>query len=151
MNLFSLAYFSPTISSDPIDPSTVTFNFWRGQVKKIRRHYWKKRLKISKIAKFEPKWFAENYRRYMYSSSKLQNLTTFVWWGGSANLPPTPLPIQTSLNFRNFASLYLRSFKHSLSNLASLLILRRTSQWRRRTFPNLSMSELKKTVEVSYG
>ena len=45
----------------PIDPSTARahpvlgiFNFWHGQVReKISRHHWKKRLKISKIAKFE--------------------------------------------------------------------------------------------------
>ena len=56
----------------------------------------------------------------------------FVWWGGGGHqLAPT---IQTSVNFRNFAELYLRSLKKYLpSNLAILLIHFKT------IFPVVSM------------
>ena len=37
-----------------IVPSTAVFShFDKGQLQKIRRHYWKERLKISKTVKFE--------------------------------------------------------------------------------------------------
>ena len=36
-----------------IDPSTVFSTFNMDQLVKIRRHHWKERLRISKIAKFE--------------------------------------------------------------------------------------------------
>ena len=43
-------------------------------------------------------------------------------WGGGTNLPPT---IQMSINFHNFAELYLRSLQYtSLLNLAIFLMLK---------------------------
>ena len=63
-----------------------------------------------------------------------------------------PTTIQRFVNFHNFADLYISSlvFDKSLSNLAVLLILRRSYQRGRRIFPNLSMSKVKKkTLERS--
>ena len=57
-----------------------------------------------------------------------------------------PTTIQRFVNFHNFADLYIPSlvFNKSLSNLAVLLILRRSYQRGGRIFPNLSMSKVKK-------
>ena len=63
-----------------------------------------------------------------------------------------PTTIQRFVNFHNVADLYKSSlvFNKSLSNLAVLLILRRSYQRGRRISPNLSMSKVKKkTVERS--
>ena len=58
---------------------------------------------------------------------------------------------KTSVNFRSFAELYLRSLMthHSSSNSANLLISRRSFQWCQRIFPNLSMSKIEETEEGS--
>ena len=53
--------------------------------------------------------------------------------------PPLPPAIQTFVKFRDFEELYPRWF----SNLAILLILRRSFQW------YLSMSKVEKTVKRS--
>ena len=64
---------------------------------------------MSKIAKLESDLWKTNEDMVPWSRDILQ---TFVWWrgeGGGAQIAP-PLPtIQTSVNFRNFAELYLRS------------------------------------------
>ena len=58
--------------------------------------------------------------------------------------------IQASVKFRDFENPYRQLvFNKSLSNLAILLILRRSFQWCRRIFPNLSMSKVEKTVKRS--
>ena len=59
-----------------------------------------------------------------------------------------------SVNFRNFAELYIATIPSlakdaSLSNLAILLILRRSFQWCRRIFPNWSIKKVEKTVKRS--
>ena len=61
---------------------------------KNRRHYWKERLKISKIAEFESDLLKTNKDIAPQSREILQ---TFVW-GGGHNLapPPPPSTIQTS-------------------------------------------------------
>ena len=58
---------------------------------------------------------------------------------------------KTSVNFRSFAKLYLRSLmtNHSSSNSANLLISRRSFHWCQRIFPNLSMSKIEETEEGS--
>ena len=55
-----------------------------------------------------------------------------------------PLTIQTSVKFRDFEELYLLGFDKSLSNLANMLILRRSFQWCQQIFPNWSMSKAEK-------
>ena len=60
-----------------------------------------------------------------------------------------PLPTHPYQRLQNFATLrsYIFVFNKSLSNLAILLILRRSFQWCRRIFPNLSVSKVEKTVK----
>ena len=72
---------------------------------KIRRQHWKERHKISKVAKLECNLLKTNEDTAPQSGAKFQR--RFVWWWGT-NLSPT---IQTSVNFRNFAALYLPSLK----------------------------------------
>ena len=74
------------------------FNFRHGQ---ICRHHWKERLKISK----ERDLLKTNGDT---APQRREILQTFLWRGGGGALDPTN---QTSLNFRNFPELYLRSLK----------------------------------------
>ena len=60
------------------------------------------------------------------------------------NSPPT---MQTSVNFRSFVELYLRSLK--TSNLTIYLILRCFFPWRERIFPNWPMSKVEEKLEGS--
>ena len=55
------------------------------------KYHWKKRLKISKIAKFESDLLKTNEGIAPQSREILQ---TFVWWGAQTYSPP-------SVNFRN--------------------------------------------------
>ena len=71
---------------------------WSG---KIRRHYWKERLKITKIAKFESDTSL---------ASDLQNFTDVCMVGGT-NLP---LTIQTFVKFLDFKEVYLHKFSTKL-------------------------------------
>ena len=72
---------------------------------KIRGHHWKERLKIRKFAKFESDLLKTNECISPQSREILQTLD-----GGRYKLaPPPPSPIQTSLDFRNFTELHLRS------------------------------------------
>ena len=75
------------------------------KLRNIRRHHWKERLKIADIAKFESNLLKTNEE---IAPRRCEILQTSVWWGGGTNLPPT---IQTSVNYHNFAQLYLRSLK----------------------------------------
>ena len=51
---------------------------------KIRRHHWKERYKINKIAKFE----SDLLKTYEDIAPQM-----FVWWGvGGKFVPPPPLP-----------------------------------------------------------
>ena len=90
------------------------------QFGKIRRHHWKERLKISNIAKFE-------------SDTSLS----------SEGIAYKRLELRRR-------SCILLLFNKSLSNLTIILILRRSFQWCRRIFPNLSMSKVEKTREKVY-
>ena len=112
---------------------------------KIRRHHWKERLKISKIAMFEIDLLKTNEDTALQSREILQ---TFVKSNGPIKWAPA------SVNFRNFAELYIATIPSlakdaSLSNLAILLILRRSFQWCRRIFPNWSIKKVEKTVKRS--
>jgi len=55
-----------------------------GQLGKIRRHQWKERLEISKIAKFESDTFLSERR---YNSAKFRKFTDITV--GGKFLPPT--------------------------------------------------------------
>ena len=85
----------------------------------------KSTLKLVKITTFECDLLKTNGDTPPQSHKILQK---FVWWGTS--LCPHPY-IRTSVKFRGFAKDVL-----SLSNLAIVLILRRSFQWCRRIFPD---------------
>ena len=71
-----------------------------------------------------------------------------IWGGGGGGGQVCAPYIQASVKFRDFEKPYRQLvFNKSLSNLAVLLILRRSFQWWRRIFPNLSMSKVEKNRE----
>ena len=74
-----------------IDPLTVFSISDMDQLRKIRRHHWKERVKISKIAKFESDLLKTKEDTALKSR---ENLQTFVRWG--RRLAPT---VQKSVNF----------------------------------------------------
>ena len=55
------------------------------QLRKIRRHHWKERVKISKIAKFESDLLKTKEDTALKSR---KNLQTFVWWAAQTYPPP---------------------------------------------------------------
>ena len=95
--------------------------FDEGKLGEIRRHQWKERPKISKIAKFESELLKTN----RYSFSKSRNFTDVCMVGGT-NLPPLPPPpasckrLQTLLNYI-FAR--VRRFTFRFSNFTNFKAL----------------------------
>ena len=76
---------------------------------KIRRQHWKELLKIIKIVKFECDLLKTNEDTAPQSDAKFQRN---LYGGGGGGTKTCPYPtIQTSVNFRNFAALFLRSLK----------------------------------------
>ena len=73
-------------------------------------------------------------------------------WGGGGGGKFVPPTVKRLLKFRDFEELLISSlvFNKSLSNLALVLILRRSFQWCPRIFPNLSMSKVEKNREKVY-
>ena len=69
--------------------------------------------------------------------------------GEKGKFVPPPTTIPTSVKFRSRLWGFMSSliFNKSLSNLALLLILRRSFQWWGRIFVNLSMSKVEKNRE----
>ena len=61
-----------------IDPLTVFSISDMDQLRKIRRHHWKERVKISKIAKFESDLLKTKEDTV---PKRRENLQTFVRWG----------------------------------------------------------------------
>ena len=62
------------------------------KLEEIRRHHWKERHKINKIAKFKSDTSLASEGIALQSC---ENLETFVWWGGGGwvmdkFVPPTP-------------------------------------------------------------
>ena len=104
-----------------IDLFTVisTFYIYIDQFGNTRRHHWKERLKISKIAD-----------------------VCMVGWG--ASLCPPPYHTNVCKISRLCGAESSLVFNKTHTNLAILLILRRSFWWCRRIFPNLSMSNVEK-------
>ena len=77
-------------------------------------------------------------------------LQTFVWWWAQTCPPPPPAHHTNVYKLlRLCRATYLLAFILSLSNLATLLILRRPLQQWRWIFANWSMCKVEKTVEGS--
>ena len=76
-----------------IDLFMVFSTFYMDKLEEIRRHHWKERLKINKIAKFKSDTSLASEGIALQSC---ENLETFVWWGGGGVgvvdkfVPPTP-------------------------------------------------------------
>ena len=88
------------------------------QLVKIHQHCCKELLYISKVATFESD-------RMKTNTTKLQNFIDVCMVGGGGQA--CPATIQTSVKFRDFfAAISSLVSDISLSNLASLLILRRS-------------------------
>ena len=68
-------------------------------LEKICRHHWKKRLKISKIAKFE----SDTSKNYSFAKKGNFTDVGIGGWVGKF-VPPT---IQTSVKFRDCEELYI--------------------------------------------
>ena len=62
-----------------IDLFMVFSTFYLDKLEEIRRHHWKERLKINKIAKFKSDTSLASEGIALQSC---ENLETFVWWGG---------------------------------------------------------------------
>ena len=62
-----------------IDLFMVFSTFYMDKLEEIRRHHWKERLKINKIAKFKSDTSLASEGIALQSC---ENLETFVWWGG---------------------------------------------------------------------
>ena len=73
------------LTKNKIDPSTVFSTFDMDKLEKIRRHHWKERLKINKIAKFESDTSLASEDIALQSREILQ---TFLWWGAQTCNPP---------------------------------------------------------------
>jgi len=78
------------------------------QLAKIRRHYWKERLEISKITKFESDTSLEGEDT---APKSCENLQTFVWWGGGWEQVFTPT-IQTCQKLERTMKLDLFFYGH---------------------------------------
>ena len=76
----------------------------------IRRHHWKERLKINKTAKFE-RTICWKLTKIYSSPQKREILETFgivcLGGGGVGGVTNLSHTIQTSVNFRKIAELYL--------------------------------------------
>ena len=70
-----------------VDPSTVISSLNMDQLGKIRQHYWKERLKISRTAKFQSDLLKTNED---IAPQGRQILQTFAWWGAQTCPPPPP-------------------------------------------------------------
>ena len=78
---------SGIIRTVKMDLFTVFSTFYIDQLRKIRWHHWKKRLKISKSAKVKSDTSQESEDIVQQSC---EHLHTFVWWGASLTPPPRP-------------------------------------------------------------
>ena len=110
---------------------------------KIRRHHWKKRLKISKIAKFESDLFKTNEDTTAPQSREI--LQPFVWWGHK--LAPhhqnvcKVSQLYGELNLRSLKTNHFQIWVFSFTNVRGLFPVVR------RIFRNLSMSKVENTAK----
>ena len=140
-----------------MDHSTSVFStFDMDQSGKIRRLHWNERLKISEIAKSESD---TSYASEDIALSK-DCRRSFVWWGGEGEgggvgwQVCSPHHTNVCKISRLWEAISSLVFNNSLSNLAILLILRRSFHVVSTNFPNLPTSKIekkkkKKTVEGS--
>ena len=98
------------------------------KLRNIRRHHWKERLKIGKLGKFESDLSKTNEDIAPQRSEILQ---TFVWRGGGGGGGHILATNHTNVcKFSQLCTAISSLAKDvSLSNLAVLLILRRSFQW----------------------
>ena len=106
------------LTKNKIDPSTVFSTFDMDKLEKIRRRHWKERLKINKITKLE----------------RFEDLHVGGGGGGEGHVRHTNVCKISRL----WGAIFSLSFSKSLSNLAALLILKRSFHWCRRIIPNMS-------------
>lgn len=82
------------LQSVVVTETTVFSNFDMDQLGKIRRHHWRERIKISKLAKFESDTLKSEQS---YSSAKLRDLIEVCMNGTSAKLRDFSLVSNKSL------------------------------------------------------
>ena len=87
-----------------------TWTSWRKSVDTAANSAW-----TSKVAVLETYLLKSNEGKAPWSREIFQ---TFVWWRGS--LCPPPMTMQTSAKFRDFAKVYLCSFKCIIFKLGKL-------------------------------
>ena len=128
-------------NSRKIDPSFFFFffNSYMDQLTNIHRHFWKERLKINQLAKREFDMPEASEDTALQSRKSLQ---TFVRREAQSCPPPPPPPIQPSKILRLCGCISSLVFNLSLSNLPTLLFLRRSFQRCRWIFANCSMSRV---------
>ena len=130
-----------------MDHSTSVFStFDMDQSGKIRRLHWNERLKISEIAKSESD---TSYASEDIALSK-DCRRSFVWWGGEGGgggvgwQVCSPHHTNVCKISRLWEAISSLVFNNSLSNLAILLILRRSFHVVSTNFPNLPTSKIEK-------
>ena len=133
--------------STVMDHSTSVFStFDMDQSGKIRRLHWNERLKISEIAKSESD---TSYASEDIALSK-DCRRSFVWWGGEGGgggvgwQVCSPHHTNVCKISRLWEAISSLVFNNSLSNLAILLILRRSFHVVSTNFPNLPTSKIEK-------
>ena len=133
-----------------MDHSTSVFStFDMDQSGKIRRLHWNERLKISEIAKSESD---TSYASEDIALSK-DCRRSFVWWGGEGGgggvgwQVCSPHHTNVCKISRLWEAISSLVFNNSLSNLAILLILRRSFHVVSTNFPNLPTSKIEKEKE----
>ena len=137
-----------------MDHSTSVFStFDMDQSGKIRRLHWNERLKISEIAKSESD---TSYASEDIALSK-DCRRSFVWWGGEGGgggvgwQVCSPHHTNVCKISRLWEAISSLVFNNSLSNLAILLILRRSFHVVSTNFPNLPTSKIEKKKKKNRG
>ena len=130
-----------------IDLFTVFSTFDINNLGKIVLHHWKGKTALMLVKL--PNLTVIRLNRAHIQLHKVAKFYRRLYGGRQVCAPPPPpLPTHPYKRLQNFATSSL-VFNKSLSNLAILLILRRSFQWCRRISPSLSMSKVEKTVKRS--
>ena len=129
------------LTKNEIDPSTVFSTFDMDKLRKSVDTTGKSALILVKVPSLKVIRISE----WRDSSTKCRGFTNVcLSAGGGQVCAPPPSPPYKRLG----AAISSLSFSKSLSNLATLLILRRSFQWCRRIILNLSMSKVKNRRKV---